>query len=243
MRQILIIARRELSTFFDSLIAYILLVVFLGMSGFFTWVWGGGDVFLRGEASIAPFFAVAYWTLFLFIPALTMRMIAEERNTGTIELLLTKPVTDWQVILGKFSACIALVGIALLFSLPYYFTAAWLGPVDHGAVWCGYIGILLLSAAYAGIGIFASSITSSQIVAFLLSLCIGIFFVIIFNMFAGGMSGMLGGIFQYLSFQPHYESLTRGVIDSKDVIYFGSFATFCLVLAHAVLSRRNAIDA
>lgn len=243
MYQIIIIAKRELSTFFDSLIAYILLIVFLGMSGFFTWMWGGGDVFLRGEASIEPFFAVAYWTLFLFIPALTMRMLAEERNTGTIELLLTKPVTDWQVILGKFFACIALVAIALLFSLPYYFTVAWLGPVDHGAVWCGYIGILLLSAAYAGIGIFASSITNSQIVAFLLSLCIGIFFVIIFNIFAGTMSGFAGNLFQYLSLQPHYESFTRGVIDSKDVVYFVSFAALCLVMAQAILSRRNAIDA
>lgn len=212
------------------------------MSGFFTWLYGA-DVFLRGEASIESFFGVAYWTLFLFIPALTMRMIAEERNSGTIELLLTKPVTDWQVIVGKFVACIALVGIALLFSLPYYFTVAWLGPVDHGAVWCGYIGILLLSSAYAGIGIFASSIAQNQIVAFLLSLCTGIFFVIIFNMFAGGMSGWAGRIFHYLSFSPHYESFTRGVIDSKDVIYFASFTLLTLLLAHGVLSRRNAIDA
>lgn len=242
MKQIFIIAKRELRTFFDSLIAYILLVVFLGLSGFFTWLWGN-DVFVSGQASIAPFFSIAYWTLFFFIPALSMRMIAEERNTGTIELLLTKPVTDWQLILGKFLACLALVGIALLFSLPYYLTVAWLGPVDHGAVWCGYIGILLLSSVYAGIGIFASSITNSQIVAFLLSLCIGIFFVIIFSMLAGGLSGIVGNIFNYLSFGPHFESLTRGVIDSKDIIFFTSITGLFLALAHAVLQRRLAVDA
>ncbi|HNI45096.1 MAG: ABC transporter permease subunit [Chitinophagales bacterium] len=239
MQQIFLIAKRELSTFFDSLIAYILLVVFLGLSGFFTWVAGGNDVFLTGQASIQPFFAIAYFTLFFFVPALTMRTIAEERNTGTIELLLTKDITDWQLVLGKFLGCVILVSIAILCSLPYYFTVAWLGPVDHGAVWCGYLGILLLSMAYTGIGIFASSVSNNQIVAFLLSLSIGVFFLVIFGQLAQTFQGILGKFFHYLTMSTHYEPLTRGVVDFRDVVFFVSIAAFGLVLARANLLKRQ----
>lgn len=239
MKQTLIIAKRELRTFFDSLIAYILLIIFLGMSGFFTWIYGA-DIFLTGQASIQPFFSIAYWTLFFFIPALTMRMIADEKNTGTIELLLTKAVSDRQVVMGKFWACMALVAIAILFSLPFYFTAAWLGPVDHGAVWCGYVGILLLSAAYAGIGLWASSVTNSQIVAFLLSLGVGALFLIIFNVLSGSMSGILAQLFNYLSISTHYEAITRGVLDLRDILYFVSIAFIGITFAEANLAKRNA---
>ena len=171
MKPIWIIAKRELRAFFDSLIAYILIIVFLGLSGFFTWLFGS-DIFFIGQATLQPFFSVAYWTLFFFIPALTMKMIAEEKRMGTIELLLTKSVSDWQVILGKFTACLILIGIALLLTLPYYITVWFLGPIDHGAVWSGYLGMILMSMAYISIGLFASSITNNQIVAFLLSLFI-----------------------------------------------------------------------
>ncbi|OWY24789.1 ABC transporter permease [Sphingobacteriales bacterium UPWRP_1] len=241
MNKIWVIAKRELSTFFDSLIAYILLIVFLGFSGFFTWLYGS-DVFLTGQASIQPFFAIAYWTLFFFIPALTMKMFAEEKNTGTIELLLTKAVSDWDVIIGKFLACLTLVGIAIAFSLPWYLTVWWLGPVDHGAVWCGYIGLLLMSAAYIGIGLLSSSITNSQIVAFLLSLLIGVFFLILFQVLANSMSGIFSYVFDYLSISTHFESITRGVIDSKDVFYFLSIAIVCLVATEAILSQRRLLD-
>lgn len=241
MNKIMVIAQRELGTFFDSLIAYILLVVFLGFSGFFTWLYGS-DVFLSGQASIQPFFSVAYWTLFFFIPALTMKMFAEEKNTGTIELLLTKAVTDRQIILGKFTACLLLVLIAIAFSLPWYFIVWWLGPVDHGAVWCGYLGLVLMSSAYIGIGLFASSITNSQIVAFLLSLLIGIFFLILFQVLANSMSGILSSIFDYLSISTHFESMSRGVIDTKNVFYFLSIAGICLAATEAILSRRKIME-
>jgi len=241
MKQIWTIAIREFRAFFDSLIAYILIIVFLGLSGFFTWLFGA-DVFLTGQASMQPFFAIAYWTMFFFIPALTMKMLAEENNTGTIELLLTKDVSDMQVILGKFLAVMLLVMVALLFSLPYYFTIAWLGPVDHGAVWCGYLGILLMSAAYAGIGLFASSITKNQIVAFLLSLLIGVFFLIIFGALASNMPGPIGKILSYLDVSNHYQSIARGVIDSRDILYFVSIAALGIFLAHSVLAKRNIIN-
>jgi ABC-2 type transport system permease protein len=138
MKNVIVLAKRELNAFFDSLIAYILLIVFLGISGFFTWLYGS-DIFFSGQASLQPFFSLAYWLLFFFIPALTMKMIAEEKKSGTIELLLTKSVTDWEVILGKFFATLLLIIIALAFTLPYYITVWSIGPIDQGAVWCCYL--------------------------------------------------------------------------------------------------------
>src|ERR1051325_4026029 len=190
MNKIWIIAGRELHSFFDSLMAYIMLVAFLGFSGFFTWLYGS-DIFLRNQADLQVFFSIAYWTLFFFIPAITMRMFAEENKSGTIELLLTKAVTDWQIIFGKFLACLILIGVALLLTLPYYITVWKLGPIDHGAVWTGYIGLLLMSATYISIGLFTSSITNNQIVAFLLAIFIGIFFHIIFDVLANSFAGTI----------------------------------------------------
>lgn len=241
MKPILVIARRELNVFFDSLIAYILLIVFLGISGIFTWLYGS-DIFFIGQATLQPFFSIAYWTLFFFIPALTMKMIAEERKSGTIELLLTKSVTDWQVVLGKFLASLSLIVIALAFTLPYYITVWSIGPVDHGAVWCGYLGMILMSMALISIGLFASSITNNQIVSFLLSLFIGVFFLIIFGVLANNFTGSLGQIFNYLNLSTHYDSISRGVIDSKDLIYFFSISFFGLLLSESVLSKRNIVE-
>lgn len=241
MKKIWIIAARELKTFFDSLTAYVLIIAFLGMSGFFTWLFGS-DIFLIGQATLQPFFSVAYWTLFFFTPALTMRMLAEENKTGTIELLLTKAITDWQVILGKFLACLLLIGIALALTLPYYLSVWSYGPIDHGAVWCGYLGLILMSMTYISIGLFTSSITNNQIVAFLLSLFIGVFFLIIFNVMSSNFTGMIGEIFSYLSLSSHFDSISRGVIDSKDVIFFFSVSTFGLILAELSLSKRNIVD-
>jgi len=241
MKKIWIIAARELKTFFDSLTAYVLIIAFLGMSGFFTWLFGS-DIFLIGQATLQPFFSVAYWTLFFFTPALTMRMLAEENKTGTIELLLTKAITDWQVILGKFLACLLLIAIALALTLPYYISVWTIGPVDHGAVWCGYLGLILMSMAYISIGLFTSSVTNNQIVAFLLSLFIGVFFLIIFNVLSSNFTGLIGGILSYLSLSSHFDSISRGVIDSKDVIFFLSVTTFGLILAELSLSKRNITD-
>ncbi len=241
MEPILVIAKRELQAFFDSLAAYILLSVFLGLSGFFTWLFGS-DIFFVGQATLAPFFSVAYWTLFFFIPAITMKTIAEEKKSGTIELLLTKPVSDWQVVLGKFTAALTLIIIALALTLPYYITVWALGPIDQGAVWSGYLGMVLVSAVYIGIGLYASSVTNNQIVAFLLSLFIGVFFLIIFDVLASNFTGFLGELFNFLSISTHYDSISRGVIDSKDVIYLLSLAFLGLFLAEVSLSKRNIVE-
>ncbi len=238
MEQIWTIARKELASFFDSLMAYIMMVAFLGFSGFFTWLFMS-DIFFVNQASLRAFFSIAYWTLFFFIPALTMRSLAEENRSGTIELLLTRPLSMWQVILGKFLAVLLLICVTLLLTIPYYITVSNLGNIDHGAVWSGYFGLILMSAAYISIGIFASSISNNQIVGFLLALFIGIFFHIIFSMLAGNLPGMLGNIFDYLSLSTHFESVTRGVIDSKDLIYFFSVIALGLFGAEAVMVKKK----
>jgi len=238
MNTIWIITKRELSSFFDSLIAYILLLLFLGFSGFLTWLYGN-DIFLVGQASLRGFISMAYWTLFFFIPALTMRSIAEEKKTGTIELLLTKAVKDRDVIIGKFLAAFLLIVIALAFTLPYIITVASIGNIDNGGIICGYLGLMLMSASYISIGIFASSITNNQIVAFLLSMFIGLFFHLIFDIMASSMTGITGELFNTLSLSKHFESLSRGVIDTKDLIYFFSIIFLGLFFAENSLSKRK----
>lgn len=241
MNTIWIIAKRELNSYFDSLIAIIMIVLFLGFSGFFTWI-SGSDIFLISQATLRPFFGIAYWTLFFFIPALTMRTFAEENKSGTIEMLLTKPVTDRQVILGKYLATMILIAIALALTLPYVITISGIGNLDAGGTALGYLALLLISAAYASIGLFTSSITSNQIVAFLAALFIGLFFHILFQIIAGGMTGFLGRIINSLSTTVHFESLSRGVLDSKDLIYFGSVIFMGLFLTEVSLSRRNSYN-
>jgi ABC-type transport system involved in multi-copper enzyme maturation, permease component len=241
MKKIWIIARRELGVFFDSLMAYILYVIFFVITGIFTWLLIS-DIFLSNQASLQSFFGVAYWTLFFIIPTITMRMLAEEKKSGTIELLLTKPLTDWQVVLGKFLGSLLLICIALALTLPYYITVACLGPVDHGAVWTGYLGLILMSATYISIGIFTSSVTNNQIVSVLLALIIGIFFHWIFDMVASSFTGFLGELFNYLSASSHYESVTRGVVDTKDLVYFFSIIFLGLVASEAALSKRNMVE-
>jgi len=238
MKLVWIITKRELQSYFDSLIAYILLVLFLGFSGFFTWLFGN-DIFMIGQASLDVFFTWSFWTLFFFIPGLTMRSLAEESSSGTIEILSTKAVTQWQIILGKFIGIWLLVLIALLLTLPYYYTISQLGDMDHGAVLGGYFGLLLISGAYIGIGIFASSISKNQIVAFLLSLLIAIFFQLIFDLLSKNMTGPLSVLLNYMSLNYHFSSMSRGVIDLRDIVFFLSVAGTGLLLAKFMLSKKN----
>ncbi len=238
MHKTWIITQKEFRAYFDSLMAYIMLFIFLGLSGFFTWLYGM-DVFYQNSATLQPFFQTAYWTLFLFIPALTMKHIAEELKTGTIELLLTKPVSEWQTVFGKFLATWLLVAVSLALTLPWYLTIAKLGSIDHGTAISGYLGLLLMSGFYIGIGIFTSSITQNQIVAFLLALTIGIFFQIIFGMLGSVFENTLGAIFQFLDLRVHYDNITRGVFDSRDLLYFGSIIFLGLLGAETALIKRN----
>jgi len=238
MNTVWILTKREFRSFFDSLIAYILLILFLGISGFFTWLFGS-DVFLVGQASLRAFFSIAYWTLFFFIPALTMRLLAEEIRSGTIELLLTRAISDRQVILGKFLSTFLLILVALVFTTPYVITIASIGNLDLGAVICGYLGLMLMSGAYISVGLWASSITRNQIVAYLISLFVGLFFHLLFDMLASSFTGFFGQLFNTLSMRVHFDSISRGVLDSGDLIYFFSLIVLGIFLSEVSLSKRN----
>jgi ABC-2 type transport system permease protein len=238
MNKIWIITKRELQSYFDSLMAYILLILFLGFSGFFTWIYGS-DIFFIKQATLLPFFSIAYWTLFFFIPALTMRLLSEENRMGTIELLLTKPISNWQVLMAKFSASLILIIIALLLTSPYIKTVSSLGNLDLGQVFSGYLALILFSGMMIGIGIFTSSIGSNQIVSYLLALFIGIFFQIIFQMLGQNFVGFTGHILDYLSTFSHFESMTRGVIDSRDVLFFVGISFLSLVFSEIMLIKKR----
>ncbi len=240
MKEIWIITKRELQAYFDSLMAYILLILFLGFSGFFTWIYGS-DIFFVKQANLQVFFNIAYWTLFFFIPALTMRLLSEENRSGTIELLLTKPISEWQVIVAKFLSALLLIVAALSLTLPYYITVSSLGNIDNGAVFSGYLALILVSGMYIAIGLFTSSVTNNQIVAYLLALSIGIFFQIIFQMLSTNLTGILGGITDYLSINSHFDSMTRGVIDSRDLVYFFSVMLFGLVFSESMLLKKRSV--
>jgi ABC-2 type transport system permease protein len=239
MNAVLVIAKRELNSFFDSLMAYILLALFLGFTGFFTWVLGGSDVFFAGQASLAQFFSFANLSFFIFIPALTMQLLAEERKIGTLELLLTKSVTDRQVVFGKFLAAFFMLAISLLFTVPFVITIFSIGPADPGQVFSGYVGLLLTGAAFVSIGLYASSITSNQIVSFLVALIISVFFEFIFELIATSLPGVIGRVFNELSISNHFESISRGVWDSRDLIYFASVIFLGLFLSELSLAKRN----
>lgn len=239
MSQVWVVAKRELNAYFDSLIAYIVIIAFLGISGFFTWLIGNGDIFFRKQADLNVFFGVARWTLFFFIPAITMGQLAEEKKSGTIELLLTKSISDRQLVVGKFFSCLIKVGLALLFTIPYYISVARMGNIDHGATISGYLGLLLMSAAYISIGIFASSLTTNQIVAFLLALFIGVFFHFLFDIMAASATGFMAQLFDTLSMTTHFDSISRGVIDTKDLVYFFSLIFLGLLLAELNINQRS----
>lgn len=239
MKQILSICKREVNSFFDSLVAYILLIAFLLLTGYFTWIGGSGDIFFRKQADLEVFFQTALLTLLFFIPAITMKLLAEERKSGTLELLLTKDVTDAQVVIGKFLAALFLVATALLFTLVYYVSVSRLGNFDHGATLCGYFGLFLLSAAYISIGLFASSITKNQIVAFLIAIFIGICFLFLFGMLANSTSGFIAELFTTLDLNGHYNSISKGVVDSKDLIYFLSLTGLGLILSEYMIAKRK----
>jgi ABC-2 type transport system permease protein len=239
MHAVWTIAKREMNSFFDSLIAYILLALFLGFTGFFTWILGQ-DIFFVGQASLTQFFGMANLSFFIFIPALTMQLLAEERKLGTLELLLTKSVTDRQVVLGKFLSAMLMLAVALLFTLPFVITISSIGDADAGQIACGYLALLLAGASFVSIGLYASSVTSNQIVSFLLALLISVFFQFIFGFIGSSLPGMVGKVLVGLSVSSHFDSISRGVIDTRDVIYFGSIILIGLLLAELSLTKRNA---
>lgn len=232
-RNTTVIAARELRSSFNSPVAYVVIVVFLAIIGYFH----SNNLFLVNVASMRMTFEFAPLAFLFIIPAITMRLISEEMKTGTLELLSTKPLRDVEVVLAKFFAAWALIGLALVPTLVYAVTIGSLGDMDSGPVIGGYVGLLLVSAVYVSLGLLASSITENQIIAFIL----GFLFCFAFFMFDKVLiyvPGFLAGIVEYLGADHHYQNIARGVIDTRDIVYFASVTGFSLYLSVLSLQRR-----
>lgn len=231
----LAIFRKEVNQFFSSPIAYIIMAVFLTAIGLMLWVFPETSLFEYGYADMSAFFNLAPYVMLFLVPAITMRSIADEVRTGTLEWLLTKPVSRWAIVGGKFLACWLLVTVTLLPTLLYYFTLYRLGNptgnIDSAAVMGSYIGLLLLGAVFVSVGLWASSLNDNQVVAFVLGVFVCFLFYVGLSSLAGlGALGSVGYYVSYLAFDEQYRALGRGLIDSRNVLYFGSVTGFFLFL-------------
>jgi ABC-2 type transport system permease protein len=229
----LAIFRKELNSFLNSLVAYIVIGVFLVLVGLFTWIFDS-NVLDYGYADLNNFFQLTPFIFVFLIPAITMRSFSEEFKSGTIELLFTKPLTDWQIISGKFLATFLLIFIALLPTILYYYSVYQLGSpkgnIDSAAVFGSYLGLLLLGGVFASIGLWTSSMTDNQIIAFVIGAVLCYFLYDGINQFANIFSGTTQYISNYLGLSYHYNSLGRGLIDSRNVLFLGSMTFLMLYL-------------
>lgn len=234
VQNVLPIFRREIRSYFNSPVAYVVIVVFLVIVGwFFT-----NNLFLMNIASMRMVFELVPLVFLFFVPAVTMRLLAEEKKSGTLELLTTKPVRDVEIILGKFLAAWVLLAAALVPTLLYLITLMALGSIDLGPVVAGYLGLLLMGGVYIAIGIFASSLTENQIVAFIISFLIVLALFLMDKVLMYVPEG-LASTMEFLGIDYHLSNIARGVIDSRDIIYFGSLLGFSLLLATVSLERRK----
>ena len=227
MRNFYAIFKKEFKSYFNSPIAYIFITVFLVLS---SWLFLRG-FFIFGQANMRSFFGLMPWIFLFFVPAVTMRLWAEEKKLGTMEILMTLPVRDHEVVLGKFLASFCFLMLTIALSFPLVITVAFLGDPDGGPIIGSYLGVLLMGGAYLAIGLFVSSLTENQIIAFIISIVL-IFALIIIGqdivLFA--VPNLLVPILSYLSLEVHFDSITRGVIDSRDLIYYFSVIGFFLYL-------------
>jgi len=217
---------KEVKTFFNSLTGYIVIIIFLTINSLFMWVFDGPMNILKGGyATLDTLFTIAPWVFLMLIPAITMRSFAEEKNSGTLDLLLTRPLSDIQIIVSKYMASIALLLLALLPTLVSYYSVVLLGNpvgnIDKGGTWGSYIGLIFLAGAYASIGIFCSSLTDNLVIAFLITALICL--VISYGFEQTGTlftMGKAGTLLVSLGIIEHYKSISRGVLDTRDVVYF-----------------------
>jgi ABC-2 type transport system permease protein len=237
------ITRRELSAYFESPVAYVFLVIFLLLAGFFTFTFGG--FFERGEASLAALFNWMPWLFLFLVPAAGMRLWSEERRLGTIELLLTMPVATWQAILGKFLASWAFLVIALALTFPILITVNLLGDPDNGVIASGYIGAALLAGAYLAISCMTSALTRNQVIAFILAVVLCLLLILagfspltdLFARWASPASVEFVGKFSVLT---HYDGFQKGVLDSRDLLYFLSVMAFALFATGVIIRTHRA---
>jgi ABC-2 type transport system permease protein len=243
---VLSLLRKEINGFLGSTIGYVVIVVFLLITGLFAWVLPETDfnILTSGYAGLDPLFILAPWVFMFLIPAITMRSLAEENKSGTIELLLTRPFTDMQIVSAKYFAGLLLVLFSLVPTLVYYAVVYYLaspaGNLDHGGIWGSYIGLFLLGSAYISIGIFASSLSNNQIISFILAVLITFVFHVGFDFISSlTPSNNVNFILSQLGMNAHYSSLSRGVIDSRDAVYFITLTFLFLFLTRFTLEKRK----
>lgn len=236
---------KEIRSFLSSLLGYVVILIFLAVLSLFLWVFPTDfNILDFGYANVDGLFIIAPFVFLFLIPAVTMRSFADEKKSGTIELLFTRPLSDMQIILAKYFAAFALVVLALLPTLIYYFSVWQLGfptgNIDSGGFWGSFIGLVLLGGAFVAIGIFASSISENQVVSFLLAIIISAFLYLGFELlYSLELFGSVDLFIKSLGISAHYSSLSRGVVDTRDVIYFLSTIVLFLYLTNFVLARRK----
>ncbi len=220
------VAKRELFSYFNSAVAYVFIVIFLLMAGFFTFY--VSNWFEAGQADLRSFFQWHPWIYILLVPAIAMRLWSEEKRLGTIEIVLTLPLKPGQVILGKFLAAWLFIGMALALTFPMVCTVAYLGEPDLGAIACGYLGSFLMAGAFLGIGVATSAMTGNQVISFIIAVVICLFFILAgypptINMLAGWTPLWFVKLLEKISFISHFAAVSRGVVDLRDMLYFVSF--------------------
>jgi len=232
------IAKRELGGYFASPVAYVFIVIFLLLCGFFTFMLGG--FFERKEASLVAFFLWHPWLYLFLVPAVGMRLWSEERRLGTMELLLTMPITSWQAIVGKFLASWLFLALALLLTFPVVISVNYLGRPDNGVIFCAYIGSFLLAGAYLAIGSLTSAMTRNQVISFILSVVICLFLILagwppVTNLLIRWAPTALVEFVTSFSVIPHFDGFQKGVLDSRDILFFFSIIGFSLFTTGVVI--------
>ena len=243
MGKVGIILRRELASYFATPLAYVFIVIFLVLAAAFTFYLGG--FYERGQADLEPFFTFHPWLYLFLIPALSMRLWAEERKSGSIELLMTQPVTLWQAVLGKFLAAWIFTALALALTFPIWLTVNYLGNPDNGAILAAYLGSLLLAGGFLAVGSCMSALTRNQVVAFILAVVVCFAFLLagfplVLDVFRAWMPQPLLDAVASLSFLAHFDAITKGVIDLRDLLYFAMLIGFFLVATTLALELHKA---
>ena len=231
MRNVGIIMRRELASYFATPLAYVFILIFLVLANAFTFYLGG--FFERGQADLAPFFQYHTWLYLLLVPAVAMRLWAEERKTGTIELLMTLPISPWEAILGKFLAAWGFIGVGLLLTTPMWVTVRVLGSPDHGVILAGYVGSFLMAGAFLAIGSAVSALTKNQVIAFIVAASICFLLVmsgleLVLNVLRAWTPGFVVTAVSSMSFLSHFDRIAKGVLDLSGVVFYLSLIAFAL---------------
>jgi len=235
--------RREFLAYFATPLAYIFLVIFLVLTGVFTFYLGG--FYERSQADLEAFFTFHPWLYLFLVPAISMRTWAEERKSGTVELLLTLPISMWQAVTAKFLAAWSFIAIAVLLTFPMWITVNYLGSPDNGAILAAYIGSLLMAGSYLAIGVCISASTSSQVIAFIVTVVVCFFFTLagyplVLEAFRGWLPETLVQLVASLGFLSHFEAIKKGVLDLRDVVYFAAMIGFWLYAGAIVIDLKKA---